>query len=80
MGHYRWPETANTSRSFSAAPEKYELIFMDIQRCAVRTLAVTPTCRNITWSTEWFVLKAVSNVTLFEKYSIITDFQVASFN
>ena len=53
--------------------------FIDIQKCAVQTLAVTPTCRNITWSTEWFVLTADSNETYFGGVGIIIiDFQVAS--
>jgi len=41
--------------------------FIVIQKCAVRKLAVTPTCRNSTWSTEWFVLIADSKETQFEK-------------
>jgi len=39
--------------------------FIVIQKCAVRKLAVTPTCRNSTWSTEWFVLIADPNETQF---------------
>ena len=54
--------TANTKFIFTGIVK-----FMDIQKCAVRTLAVTPTCRNVTWSTEWFVLIADSKETQFEK-------------
>jgi len=53
---------------------------MDIQKCAARKLAVTATCRNITWSTEWFVLTADCNEIQFEKNSVITDFQMYSFS
>ena len=47
---------------------------MDIQKSAVRTLAMTPACRNITCCTEWFLLIADSNETKFEKNSIRADF------
>ena len=43
------------------------VIFTDVQKCAARKLAVTVTCRNITWSTECFVLTADCNETQFEK-------------